>query len=169
MSNTTIRGMMLVLALGLAVAGCQNTPLGDGDFITDEGAPRDVDRIAAAQASAGAYADATLRPHHFDGASLNSLGRSKLHLMLAHRPATVPLAVYMDLPKSDAEAAQRDAVLAYLQQSGLSGQDVKLVAGPNPATLRPAGAELDNLPKTETTGASQDTGAPTAAGAGQTR
>src|SRR4051812_3468386 len=75
-----------------------------------------VNAMMNAQAAAGARADATLYPFHFEGARLNSTGQEKLDRMLpdengASHDATAattdvanasPMTVYLDVPADDA-------------------------------------------------------------------
>lgn len=99
------------------------------------------------QAAAGARNDAMLRPLHFDGNKLNSLGQCKLDCMTRDAGESV-LTVYLDLPK-DATAQRKDAVVAYLHEKGLKDSQISLKQGVNPATLSPSEDGLTRLSKTE--------------------
>jgi hypothetical protein len=159
---------VLATAALLAVAGChsgsQTAPqlLHGENFVPDD-QPHAVDNLTAAQAASGTRADATLYPAHFSDASLNSLGREKLELMLHDEEVNQPLTVYLDLPAGTDPAPARQAVTEYLKARGLAYNQIKLVDGPNPRTIHPstdALTGLANLQQTQAPGGQ----APTAAG-----
>lgn len=133
-----------LLPLALLAAGCahdEHNAAGKvrGDEFPPEGTVRAPQRFAEVQSASGARADATLRPFHFDGGRLNSLGEEKLDLMLKDDDRAEPLVVYLDLAESDAQRAAREqAVTAYLTEQGLSDADVRLKAGTNPDYMSPA-------------------------------
>ena len=153
----------LVAAAALtALPGCQRDR-GDrrprvihGEAFPADNQPRHVDRFIQVQSAAAARTGATLTAAHFDGgADLNSLGRSKLDLMLRDDDAASPLVVYLDLPDAgaapgnDADTemfeARRDAVRAYLADAGVSGSNVEFRAGPNLDYSHPAKDGLRGL------------------------
>src|SRR5688572_22529468 len=88
---------MTVLCLA---AGCQRKDIEvvRGEDFRPESERRSVAYFVEAQAASGARADATLRPYHFNGAELNSLGRAKLDLMLKDDEAAAPLLVFLEVP-----------------------------------------------------------------------
>src|SRR2546430_9489342 len=93
----------------------------------------DMDRIAAAQSAAGARQDGMLYAHHFSGTELNSLGREKLHLMASDKPATEPLAVYLNTHNDPLAHERQDAISKFLlADHGLAAADLQLKTGPNP-------------------------------------
>jgi hypothetical protein len=109
----------------------------------------DMDRFAAAQSAAGARQDGMLFAQHFSGAELNSLGRSKLHLMTQDKPATEPLAVYLNT-SNDPLAHEREAAIGkYLQEHGLTASDMQIKMGANPQATWPAASALMRYSKTE--------------------
>src|SRR5262249_12861713 len=127
---------LLMAALGLGyivIGGCGNHEQVGSEYLRPDSEVRDIDRIAAAQAAAGAREDAMLNRNHFEGAELNSLGRSKLHLMNHGRPEDQRLVVYLDLPSTDERtAARRASVQKYLEDDGLAVGQFELKNGPNP-------------------------------------
>jgi len=129
-----------VLAL-LAPIGCEqqsdkpgyvgNGPVGSDIFTHDDDDARSVNRFAVAQTANAARTDATLRPYHFQGAELNSLGTQKLDLMTKAERGDAPLTVYLDLPQDVDQGTRREAVLVYLKDRGLKDDQIGIVAGPN--------------------------------------
>jgi hypothetical protein len=109
----------------------------------------DMDRIAAAQSAAGARQDAMLYARHFSGAELNSLGRSKLHLMTLDKPSTEPLAVYLNTTNDPLAHERETAIGKYLQGEGLAAADVQIKAGANPHATYPSASGLIRYSKTE--------------------
>src|SRR5438874_13292691 len=83
-----------VVVLG-ATAGCNdNNKKAQENFFKGDG----VDRVSPAlnvQATNGARNDAMLYAHHFDGGHLNSLGRSKVLLMLEDCENCSPITVHL--------------------------------------------------------------------------
>jgi hypothetical protein len=140
------------IALVPALVGCQNrsnqpSELTYGDQFQGTEEPRHINRVAEAQAAAGARADGTLRSCHFDTGggnpgALNSLGEEKLDLMLV-ADAGMPLVLNLDVPQDDAYASREQAVRIFLKDRGLTDAQVKLVAGPNLRNGRPTGPLLD--------------------------
>ena len=133
-------GVVLALA---AAGGCAHDENASGkirgDEFPPEGTARAARRVVEAQSAAGARADATLRPFHFDAGRLNSLGEEKLDLMLKDDDLAEPMVVYLDLPDADdRRAAREQAVMAYLGERGLSDDQVRLKAGTNPDYMSPA-------------------------------
>ena len=130
--------------LALAAGGCasdEHNAAGKvrGDEFPPEGTVRALHRIAEVQSAAGARADATLRPFHFDAGRLNSLGEEKLDLMLKDDDLAEPVVVYLDLPESDdRRPAREQAVMAYLGERGLGDDQVRLKPGTNPDYMSPA-------------------------------
>src|SRR5213592_1110073 len=85
--------------IGLA-AGCQSGPdrAIHGEMFPADEQVRPVDRMVDVQSAAAARSDATLNDSHFGrGASLNSLGRARLDLMLRDDDDATPLVVYLDV------------------------------------------------------------------------
>jgi len=129
-----------VLAL-LAPTGCQqhpdqagyvgNEPVGSDIFTHDDEDARSVNRFATAQTADAARTDATLRPYHFQGPELNSLGTQKLDLMTKAERGDSPLKVYLDLPQDVDQGTRREAVLVYLKDRGLKDDQIAIEAGPN--------------------------------------
>jgi len=138
----------LVLATGLAAGGCQENQSADDQFLPEESPTRASRQIAEAQAASGARADGNLRPTHFEGATLNSLGRAKLDLMLRDAEAAPPVLVYLDLQANDPLAqGRRGAVEAWLLEVGLKAQQYKVEAGPNPTGFHMAAQSMAGLVK----------------------
>lgn len=141
---------MLVLAIGL-FSGCSadtQQPAAES-FFTPDGETTATARIFQAQAARGARADATLYPQHFDGDSLNSLGRAKLELALADNEAG-PLNLYIAGDPSDPIWPLRaSAVKQHLGALGVSDGSYHLIAGVNPHTLHPVARDLDAIRKSD--------------------
>jgi hypothetical protein len=145
-----------VLAM-LASAGCQDQPdqpgyignsaVGAGTFTRDDDDARAVDRFTTAQTANAARTDATLRPFHFEGPELNSLGQQKLDLMTKAERGDSPLKVYLDLPQDADQGTRREAVLVYLKDQGLKDDQIAIEAGPNlnPDNLHPAAQSMKML------------------------
>jgi hypothetical protein len=109
----------------------------------------DMDRMLAMQSAAGARADGMLYAHHFSGTELNSLGRSKLHLMAADKPATAPLMVYLNTHDDRDAQARQSAITKYLHDHGLAASDVQIKSGHNPNATHSTAASLLRFSKTE--------------------
>ena len=132
---------------GAALSGCHQEV--SQKLFERESEIHDMDRFAAAQSAAGARQDGMLYAHHFSGTELNSLGRSKLHLMTQDKPATEPLAVYLNT-SSDPLAHEREVAIGkYLSEHGLSGSEVQIKMGANPRAAYPASGGLARYSKTE--------------------
>ncbi|MGE5612111.1 MAG: hypothetical protein ACM359_22885 [Bacillota bacterium] len=143
-------GAVGLLLSGVLVAGCRSSDKPEGEIFLPEGQIRDVDRMMAAQAAVGARDDAMLYPRHFDDGELNSLGQSKLYLMVKDKPTDQPLVVYLNLPANSPLAAdRRDAVEKYLSDAGLTAEQIELKDGTNPEAFGSAETGLTRLPKTE--------------------
>jgi hypothetical protein len=109
----------------------------------------DMDRFAAAQSAAGARQDGMLYSHHFSGGELNSLGRSKLHLMALDKASTEPLAVYLNTTNDSLAQERQTTIGKYLQEHGLAAADVQIKTGANPRSTFPAASGLIRYSKTE--------------------
>jgi hypothetical protein len=121
---------------------------------TTEGFPQEDDsrsyrRFALAQEAAGARHDGTFYKYHFDGEHLNSLGESKLSLMLKNNDHTWPVIIYMNVPEDGQMKGRQDAVLAYLMDSGVLDHQVRFEVGINPDASSSAEKNLARLSKTE--------------------
>ncbi len=126
----------------LLTAGCQSNDKKPktlhGEDFPDE---RDltVSRFEEVQAATAARKDATLRAPEFDAGELNSLGRSKLDLMLKDDDACAPLAVYVDAGRnSDLSDRREKSVRTFLKDRGLTESQIKIDSGPNPYNAMPA-------------------------------
>ena len=132
---------------GVAICGCQQEV--SHKLFERESEIHDMDRFAAAQSAAGARQDGMLYAQHFSGAELNSLGRSKLHLMTQDKPATEPLAVYLNTSNDPLAHERETAIGKYLQEHGLTASDMQIKMGANPNATSPAAAGLMRYSKTE--------------------
>jgi hypothetical protein len=123
-------------AMLLIAGGCNSnkpeTPVVHGEEFDNACAPRAVGQMAQSQSAAGAKSDGMLYDHNFRGDKLNSLGQSKLDLIVKGTPAGDPVVVYLNVP-ADGLETRRPAVLAYLKEGGLAEGKIKLVDGPNPS------------------------------------
>ena len=137
----------ILIAAVLALAGCSanqsSKPAPDAFFQSPDELPLTT-RLLDTQAARGARADATLYPQHFDGARLNSLGKSKLDLMLHDTDSEPPLRLYIDGQASDPTwIARTDSVKKHFAAIGLIDTQFQVVAGPNPATWHPVAKDID--------------------------
>ena len=101
-----------------------------------------------AQSARGARIDATLYAIHFDGPALNSLGQSKLDLMMEDAAGTGTLAVYVSAPHDQSDP-RRAAVEQYLTAAGLATTAFTTHAGVNPHATHLASDSLVRMNKTE--------------------
>lgn len=131
----------------LLVSGCMTPSERHDEFATDQQSTLSVDEVMERQATAGAAADATLNSSHFDGNSLNELGRTKLNAIVQR--SNGPATVYVNV--ADGGAARVDAVTKYLKDTGATGQNIKVAAGPNPNATMAATEGLSRMQKTEST------------------
>src|SRR5437016_2051540 len=132
---------ILLTSVALMLAGCHHDTTAQqdrADAFANEPAIHPAQQLAVAQAATGARADGTLRPAHFDGGRLNSLGRQKLALMAQDEDASGPVVVYLDLPVTAPAPQARQAVLDYLKSQGLAEAQIRVQDGPNPAAMSPA-------------------------------
>jgi hypothetical protein len=165
MKNTTSYWLFAGVVLGLS-AGCSNQPKENasyqhGENYVPDGTYRDEEKFVEITVANGARADGTLRPVHFSGTELNSLGAKKLDYMLAaDTGSTTTLTVYIDLPKSDpAYNERRGSVSAYLKSKGLKDTQIALIDGFNGKYAVPAaqGAKaLDTFSSTDGTFSASD-------------
>ncbi len=133
----------LAAMLAAAAGGCQSGSDADesvsrkaDDFIAP-GEVSHVTRIADRQIASGVRTDATLRPYHFNEASLNSLGREKLDFMLNCDESDALLVVYVDAAAGDSDSekdltrARHESVVAYLLSRGMTDSQFRLESGYN--------------------------------------
>jgi hypothetical protein len=121
----------------------------DMDKFPAEDDSRSYRRFMIAQGAAGARHDGMLYEYHFDGDVLNSLGESKLSLMLKDNDHAFPVTVYMNVTDDVHLKARENAVATYLVDSGLQDQQVKFEVGPNPNARSSASQNLGRFNKTE--------------------
>jgi hypothetical protein len=164
-SNKQIVSLSGLAIAGLMLVGCNTDKSSMTDFFpADEN--RSTQNFMTAQAAAGARADATLQPMHFDGDHLNSLGEAKLDLMLKDDDTEDMMVVYINLPAESANLkARRDAVVTYFEDRGVSKDNIEFKAGTNPAQSSLAAEHLARMQKTDSDGSTMST-KPTAAGGG---
>ena len=134
----------------LGAGGCKSTPdKSDGtttakaemhdEFRQDADNER-VTRFVDIQSSNGARNDGMLYPIHFTGGHLNSLGRTKVLLMLEDCDSCDPTTVHLvNCGDGDLLEQRKNAVELYL----------KTEAGANKLTFHPAAPELLRFDKTE--------------------
>jgi hypothetical protein len=138
-----------------------------GDAFSPEGDTRDYRRAMIAQEAAGARKDGMWYAYHFDGDRLNSLGQSKLSLMMRANDQAFPIVVYMNVPNDPHLQARQDAVQTYMTDAGLRREQLAFETGPNPNVTSSAAQNLQRYGKTEdvsTTGSNP--GSPQAPGYG---
>jgi hypothetical protein len=127
------------------LSGCMTPAQTHDEFSTDQQNTLSIDEVMERQAMAGAAADATLNSSHFDGSSLNELGRTKLNAIVQKNNG--PATVYVNV--ADGAPARVDAVTRYLKDTGATGQNIKVAAGPNPDATMSATEGLSRMQKTE--------------------
>ena len=145
MKTRTTYWLLAGVALSLA-AGCssQSNPEPSsyvhGEYYLPDGTYRDEQKFIDITVANGACADGTLRPVHFTGDTLNSLGEKKLDNMLeADTGSKTTLTVFIDIPKSDPAFDKRqELVTTYLKTKGLKDSQIALVDGPNLKYSAPA-------------------------------
>src|SRR4051812_41478667 len=143
---------LMILALAAAgFAGCSRSQPHETSYelFGSDKEVKDMDRFAAAQSAAGARQDGMLYAHHFSGAELNSLGRSKLHLMTLDKPVAEPLAVYLNTTNDPLAHERESSITKYLQGEGLASADMQIKMGANPRITYPAASGLIRYSKTE--------------------
>jgi hypothetical protein len=129
-----------------------------GEQFYADGAPRAEGNFVNAEVSAGARGDGTLYPCHFNGADLNSLGQTKLDLMLKEPEASKTLTVYFSFDDNSMTDARKKAVTDYLKAQGLSDDEIALKDGPNPDSKCSAAENIAALQ--QITGSASDAKAP---------
>ncbi len=150
----------LLLAAVLALAGCSQDPSAkpakESFFQSPDETPL-ATRLFDTQAARGARMDATLYPQHFDGAHLNSLGKSKVDLMLRDTDSELPLKLYIDGQASDPTWTDRaDAVKKHFASIGLLDTQFQVIAGANPSTLHPIAKDIEAMNKPDTAKSATD-------------
>lgn len=134
----------------LTTGGCKSNqpkePVAHGEQFDCEGAPRAATRIAESQAALGAAADGMLYDRSFRGNALNSLGQSKLDLIVKGTPTGDPVMVYLNMPHESA-STRRAAVVAFLKNAGIKDSNIKLTEGANPNDTTPAAYNLAGIYK----------------------
>ena len=146
MNTKTTLGLLATLSFFSAV-GCDDHA-GMHEFFPS-GENRKVNQMIDAQSTAGARQDATLQEIHFTGAKLNTLGETKLDLLIPDEQ-DADLLVYVNVPAGDLGSSRKNAVSDYLHYRGLDVSHIKLVDGPSPVTS-PAADGLTRMVKTEST------------------
>jgi hypothetical protein len=151
-ATTTKNTVILIAAAALAALaiGCNNkTEEGVNAIFRPAGEER-VSKFGDVQASNGARSDAMLYGHHFTAGHLNSLGRSKVLLMLEDCENCEPIVVHLVNAGEGELLEQRKAsVELYL----------KTAEGPNKLAFHPAAPNLVRFAKTES-GRLEDQGLP---------
>jgi len=162
--STMRRVVVAVSLLGMVSFGCADKDRSadasqqddevnpwDKDAFTPEGEIHVMDRFAEAQSARGAAADKMLYARHFDGPNLNTLGTSKLSLMLKKNPVGQPMVVYLNTGDGDLHAdVRRGAIEQFVAASEYTATALDLRTGPNDGSRHPAAAGLASLPKTDT-------------------
>jgi hypothetical protein len=148
-NGTKYSGLLISTML---LVGCQTDQSSVTDFFPDNEA-RSTQNFMTAQAAAGARADATLQPMHFDGDHLNSLGEAKLDLMLKDDNTDPTIVVYMNLATDHPHLrARRDAVVTYFEDRGVTKDSIEFKNGSNTEQTSLAAQHLSRMSKTESTG-----------------
>lgn len=129
------------MTFALVGSGCQNKGPGDAVYFTDTES-KQVNAALDQQIANGAKNDAMLRPQHFDGDKLNSLGKEKLGRMVK---GNVRVVYITDAEQFD---VRKQAVLEV-------ARNVEVKQGINPGTLHSASEELARMGKTELGGSGE--------------
>jgi hypothetical protein len=130
-----------VVVLG-AGCGSDNKEKPYNEFFKADSGDR-VNAFNNVQASNGARNDAMLYPQHFEGGHLNSLGRSKVLLMLEDCENCDPIVVHLvNCGEGDTLAQRKASVELYL----------KTTEGANALTFHPSAPDIVRLAKTESPG-----------------
>ena len=143
--------------LAIAATGCHDNKQ-HGEEFADQEHPTTVGLAIQAQAAAGAKQDGTLYDMHFRGDRLSPLGQGKLSLILKGTAAGDPVDVYLDLPAdlaADRLGRRKAAVAGYLQQAGVTPDQVTLAVGPNPHVSTPTAGTLNMVYRPDGTAADQ--------------
>src|SRR5438046_3546764 len=106
---------------------------------------RDVFRANDAQRASGARADAMLHANNFDKNVLNTAGEQKLDFMIDDDDSNTPMTVYLDVPQDDQFASRSESVAKYCKERAVSGEQLKIVQGLNPASYHSATAGVTAL------------------------
>jgi hypothetical protein len=114
----------------------------------DEDQIRQIDKFAGVQAAAGAQDDSTLHLVHFTGNRLNSLGESKINLMMQNHHPEDSMTIYLDMPQ-DMSQARRSSVEKYMAGMGVAPERVKVAAGINPQSTTPSALGVQGLERTD--------------------
>jgi hypothetical protein len=155
-NSKRISGLALIVGGGIVLfaSGCNSASQASydhADKFAPEGQVRDTQRLSETQMAAGARADDTLYPQHFDGAGLSSLGTAKLDLVLEDSHSCNPLTVYLAIPNDENLAVRRRAVGDYLiKHGGLKPEQLAFEIGSDPSTYLPATVNVANYSKTDT-------------------
>lgn len=120
-----------------------------GDAFSPEDDMRGYRRAMVAQEAAAARKDGMLYAYHFDGDRLNSLGQSKLSLMVRANDQAFPIVVYMNVPSDGHLQARQDAVRTYMTDAGLRREQLAFETGINPNNTSSAAQNLQRYAKTE--------------------
>jgi hypothetical protein len=157
-------------ALVLLASGCssQGEPRNDGSKFEPELEVQQTRAIIHQEEAAGARHESTLRPQHFDGPGLSSLGTAELDLILADSHNCDPLVLYLDIPADTYAQDRRTAIGRYLMdKGGLKTDQIEFKDGPNPASNAWVEDNLAEYARTDTsTGSTYSNGGAGASGGG---
>jgi hypothetical protein len=152
MSKLTHYTAATIFSAVLLAAGCQqqqaSAPVAHGEEFPPDAQTTNLARLEQSQAASGAVADGTLYACHFTGGSLNSLGTSKLDLILKGSGSS-PVSVWLSVPDDSSAGARQAAVASYLSSCGLTADRFHIAAGGNPNLTHPAAQGLSDLAKTD--------------------
>ena len=167
LNRTKLVAPLAAAALAVVLTGCRRDKSSVAEFFPDDHAYRPTAQAYKAQAASGARNDATLQSHHFDGENLNSLGEAKLDLMVRDDDTAAPMLVFLNLEKDDDRTkGRRDAIVEYLKDRGMMGDQIEFKSGANPANAHMTAHSLARINKTETSSESSSASTDTAPAAG---
>ena len=138
----------------LIATGCQSDNTlqkQESDTAHSQNEISETARLEHTQMAAGARAECTLYPCHFDGPTLSSLGTTQLDLILDDSHSCNPLVVYLAVPEDSLAQDRRLAIGRYLEdRGGLKAEQIEFHDGPNPETYNAVDLQLGYLVKTDT-------------------
>ena len=147
MKNVTTRLSALFFASALVV-GCSSSHPDDapakvhGEQFTEDTAPKSIGYVTQAQAASGAKKDGMLYDYHFSGSELNSLGQTKLNLILHATHVGETVTVCLNTEHDDARAA---SVAKFFKNAGVPEKELQIVDGPNANDVTPTAYNLSGI------------------------
>ena len=151
MKTTTRIATILLISLAVGCSQKNQKSAYQDPFFPPEKTASSVAQIIDQHAAAGAAADATLYPHHFDGTELNSLGATKLNAILAGRSENAALNLYLNFGKDGDELsdARQATVTTFAREAGVDPSKMAVKFGVNKSTLHRTDLDIKALKPTD--------------------